>query len=798
MSFKTEAAKVRAGIASGGYKKKTNPFQGFVDELAYGLKKQDEEKRQEERVKRQEARVAARATKAKQDAEDKREREREQLANFYFTSTGQDASPQNKSAIMNVIRGGNFTDFSDLEAHMKQYSTYSEGTVPSMEVAPGEVPFDMLPESDVDKQTREILKQEKGTGTIEFGGSRGKDVLSMQLDEVRFELSDPSITSERRAELERRLASLTDAKTYEPTTLYKPDGSEVIARTAEEEAAYLADGFSLVKGSDPTKFQKRTVYKDGASIEVFTQEELDKLLNDDWTNQKPANTPNFVPRTLYKDGEELEVYNQDDLNAALGTGGWSAVKPAAKQDFESRFVYKDGAELKVFSEGEYDKAIASGWQAAKPAKAVEFKPRTLYNEADGTEQVVQSQAEMNAAIDDGFSAIKPANAPKFSSRTLYSDDGKQVQVFTQADMDRYTTAGFGEVKPATVKDFVPRTLYNGNKEIRVVDSLEMSNALKMGFSIVKTNEEKYVARTYYKDGKEIKVLDQEQQNQLEQEGWSGVKLDGIAQIMADLDVDRKTAAQIENGVLKVSTNFAGQPIVIDISQGTSEQVSSGNSTEQQSNLDSLDAVYSQFNPNWKEDGLTLTVNGEQITFTAAEVQNNESFKIQVEDLTGLEGAFGLGGALNKLAGKAGDIFGAEFRAEQNKAITFMSNLRLNTLINLAAATAGGLRDSVWNKQQIIATLPEPARVFEGPIEARNKTVETLRSIQTSLKLLDKALKSNTVAKAQISQSTITRASLRELEKTYLTVLEAFEGSVEPVALPSSFISTPNKTSGETD
>jgi hypothetical protein len=65
MSFKTEAAKVRAGIASGSYKKKTNPFQGFVDELAYGLKKQDEEKRQEERVKRQEARVAARATKAK-------------------------------------------------------------------------------------------------------------------------------------------------------------------------------------------------------------------------------------------------------------------------------------------------------------------------------------------------------------------------------------------------------------------------------------------------------------------------------------------------------------------------------------------------------------------------------------------------------------------------------------------------------------------------------------------------------------------------------------------------------------
>ena len=795
MSFKTEAARVRAGIASGGYKKKTNPFQGFVDELAYGLKKQDEEKRQEERVKRQEARVAARATKAKQDAEDKREREREQLANFYFTSTGQDASPQNKSAIMSVIKGGNFTDFSDLEAHMKQYSTYSKGTVPSMEVAPGEVPFDMLPESDVDTQTQEILKQEKGAGTIEFGGSRGKDVLTMALDEVRFELSDSSITSERRAELERRLASLTDAKTYEPTTLYKPDGSEVTARTAEEEASHLANGFSLEKGPAPTKFQKRSVYKDGASIEVFTQVELDKLLDDGWNNQKPANTPTFVPRTLYKNGEKLEVYNQEDLNAALGTGGWSAVEPAAKEDFESRFVYKDGAELKVFSDKDYNEAIASGWGAAKPADAVEFKPRTLYKAEDGTEQVVQSQTEMNAAIDAGFSVIKPADAPNFSSRTLYSDDGKQVQVFTQADMDRYTTAGFGEVKPATVKEFVPRTLYNGNKEVRVVDSLEMSNALAMGFSIIKTNEEKYVSRTYYKDGQEIKVLDQEQQTKLEQEGWSAIKLDDIAQIMADLGIDRKTAAQIENGVLKVSTNFAGQPIVIDISQVTSQQVSSENSTGQQGDFDSLDAALSKVNPNWKDTlRMEIVVDGKTVVVTPEQIQNNESFKIQVEDLTGLEGAFGLGGALNKLAGKAGDIFGVELRGEQNKAITFMGNLRLNTLINLAAATAGGLRDSVWNKQQIIATLPEPARVFEGPIEARNKTVETLRSIQTSLKLLDRNISSGQIAKAQLSQSTITRASLRELEKTYQTVLKAFEGAVEPVVLPNSFLKPKNKTS----
>jgi len=762
MSFKTEAAKVRAGIASGGYKKKTNPFQGFVDELAYGLKKQDEEKRQEERVKRQEARVAARATKAKQDAEDKLEREREQLANFYFTSTGQDASPQNKSAIMSVIKGGKFTDFADLDAHMKQYSTYSEGTVPSMEVAPGEVPFDMLPESDVDKQTQEILKQEKGAGTIEFGGSRGKDVLSMALDEVRFELSDSSITSERRAELERRLASLTEAKDYIGTEMFHPDGRKSTPRNAEEEADLRSQGFETIEPAAKKDFKDIPFYgKDGATV-VATDAEMAQQYQQspEWSREKPGNPVPFIERKMYHpDGRSFEVKTAQDLTEALADG-FVKIQPADKPDFVRQTLYLDGAEI---------------------------TPR--------------DEAQEKIYLDKGYLPEKPANHGKgFQPRFVFDNNtGGKVKVFTQADLNERLDQGFTVEELPRPKDFGNVMLYNGRQSINVDNIDDLNKYLGLGFSKVNPGpEQKYIKRKYYKDGQEQDVLDQQKQDELEADGWSAIKLDDTAQIMADLGIDRKTAAQIKNGVLKVSTNFAGQPIVIDISQGTSEQVSSENSTGQQSNLDSLDAVYSQFNPNWKEDGLTLTVNGEQITFTAAEVQNNESFKIQVEDLTGLEGAFGLGGALNKLAGKAGDIFGAEFRAEQNKAITFMSNLRLNTLINLAAATAGGLRDSVWNKQQIIATLPEPARVFEGPIEARNKTVETLRSIQTSLKLLDKALKSNTVAKAQISQSTITRASLKELEKTYLTVLEAFEGSVEPVALPNSFISTPNKTSGETD
>ena len=96
MSFKSEAANVRAGLSSGSFKKKSDRWAGFFDELSYGIKKQDEEKRQEERIKRQEARAIARSTKAKQDTADalakKIETNAVRLANqFAGTEAGADA-----------------------------------------------------------------------------------------------------------------------------------------------------------------------------------------------------------------------------------------------------------------------------------------------------------------------------------------------------------------------------------------------------------------------------------------------------------------------------------------------------------------------------------------------------------------------------------------------------------------------------------------------------------------------------------------------------------------------------------
>ena len=74
MSFKSEAAKVRAGLSSGAYKKKSDPFIAFADEISYGIRKGAEAQRLEEIAKRKEARIEERRIKAAQDAANLKEK----------------------------------------------------------------------------------------------------------------------------------------------------------------------------------------------------------------------------------------------------------------------------------------------------------------------------------------------------------------------------------------------------------------------------------------------------------------------------------------------------------------------------------------------------------------------------------------------------------------------------------------------------------------------------------------------------------------------------------------------------
>lgn len=177
MSFKSEASKVKANIAAGNYKEKTDVFAGFFDELTYGIKKQDEAKRQEELEKKREQRINDREILKEQKKADAIEKEYNRLANFYFKSNPNvQPTSANRSKIVGVIKSGNYDNLADLESYMSSRTTYIPGVSPAQDVAPGEVPFDMLDTVGENAQTQDIINNKPSDGSIEFTGKKPADI----------------------------------------------------------------------------------------------------------------------------------------------------------------------------------------------------------------------------------------------------------------------------------------------------------------------------------------------------------------------------------------------------------------------------------------------------------------------------------------------------------------------------------------------------------------------------------------------------------------------------------------------
>ena len=826
MSFRSEADRVRANLDAGAYRKKIDPLAGFFDELTYGIKKADEVKRQEEIEKRREARANARAIKSKQDSEDEKQKKQDRLANLYLTTKGIDKTEANKQKVLSVIVDGGITGYNDLNTIMDATSTYTP--------------------SSTDQQMGEIL----------FGKSQ-KDVLSMTIDEVLFELSNPDISVERKATLERRKSSLTDPDKYTPTTLYKPDGSEVTARTQTEENTFIAQGFSLIKGAGDTDFKTRTLYKDGASVQVYSNADLTQYKSEGWSEVKPKEAEPFKQRTLYKDGQKLEVFSQTDLDQATNNG-WSAIEPAVEKDFKERTLYKDGAEIKVYSENDLSTYKADGWSEEKPAKVVPFVQRTLYK--DGAEQVVTTQDEMDTAIANGFSAIKAAPTEEFARRTLYKD-GAEIEILSQTDLDTYQADGWSPVKPAKVTPFVQRTLYKDGAEQVVTSQAEMDTAIANGFSAIKdaptdkfdsrilykdgaevkvfSNEEldqykqdgwsaikpattekfaqrtlyaedgreievfsqdqmdvaiadgfsaikpapteKYTARTYYKDGQEIRVLSADQQAQLEQEGWNPIKLDDIAQIMADLNVDRKTAAEIKNGVRKITSDGFGRPMIVDIASGT--PINIGN---QESDSDASQRIVNEALT--EEEAESIQTAQDQ----AIQALRNIGFEGDINDLKDISAAFGPEGFAGKVLNTITGVFGGT--AMKNSAEARSSLNALKTVTTLQIVTAfPGLRDSVALKAQIGALIPETGRFFGSKPEARRNLEDIKNLVDQAIINQEATAKDRSVNTTAQSKANVALNALRPLSDIYKAVLQSFDEGAKSDQVTGSIFKPNNNT-----
>jgi len=751
MSFKSEASKVKANIAAGNYKEKTDVFAGFFDELTYGLKKQDEAKRQEELESKREKRANDREILKRQKEQDRLEQSQNRLANLYFTTTGQDKTTQNKSSVLSIIKDGGINNYSDLVKVMGDTSSYTEGrTQQDIDTQMSELQTNLSEDGALFNAAKNEVDQTTREGSIKFG-RQDKKVLSMALDEVLFELSSENLSEDRKQELERRRKSLQPEKDYVDTKLYKDDGSEVTARSETEEMLYKAQGFVTIK-TVKEDFPERFVYKEGARIEVFTQEKLDELENDGWSTIEPAKAVTFVPRFVYKEGARREVTNQVDLDQAIKDG--FGPTQFDKAEPVNEILYKEGASVPVSTAEEYKMYADAGWVKIKPKVKEQFKERTLYND-NGDTRVVINQKEFDEGLADGFSITNKATK-NFENRELFHPDGRKVKITNEVDLAAAAALGFTIYEPAKVTDF---------KDIPL-----------------------------YLDGNKVVVRSLDNYNKYKKLGYDEVQLGPISQIVKDLDVDRAKASEIKNGTLKVGTNVRGETTLTNTATGEVEVLGAAqttNVTPENLTLDQAIEDGASINPdsnvNWKSTTTTFQVSetivdgkvvpAQTIQVTPRMIQEAKSDGIDFDNIGDIKSAFGLKGAIAKGLGQLGGLIGQDWLPETNDAIVFLENLRLNSLITLAGTAANGLRDSVWNKQQILTTLAEPGRVWKGAAFQHRKLKSTAKEINRGIQVSIDQINSPTSNEERQAKAKVTLAALQALKTKYDKVLSVFDKDV---------------------
>jgi hypothetical protein len=269
--------------------------------------------------------------------------------------------------------------------------------------------------------------------------------------------------------------------------------------------------------------------------------------------------------------------------------------------------------------------------------------------------------------------------------------------------------------------------------------------------------------------------------------------DQTAQIKALVDsgVDETTARGVVFGTIKNIRNTRGENLQVDNLTGEAKKIgpqAAAPETMEQAILEGFQIDPSQFDVDWKNKPITMTVGeytdsegnvvpSQAITITPEMIQEYQNSKGAPEDIGYIKGAFGLSGKIAEGLGKVGGAIGFDWFPKTNDAISYLENLRLNTLITLAGTAANGLRDSVWNKQQILTTLAEPARVWKGAPSQYRKLNLTLKEINAGIAVSKAQASSQQSNPVTISKAQVTLQGLEKLKTKYENVLSLFDQSV---------------------
>lgn len=391
MGWQTEAGKIRAGLARGDYQKKRNYADAFMKPFVRGIERQEAARIVEEREER--ARVAREEKEAadRQRALDKADKERQELVNLLAMRKEITLTPEINKKLMTTAKAGKLENINDLEQYYDDYLKYEaprdvevplnqiEGTLPPEMRAREEAIRDRIegilnfPKNKklvkdgkvtqeelndfADKQSTTIYDSEGNIYDMpqpdpaslqmqEMGIAKSdpelvfkdyqKDVLEMDIDEVKYALSQDDLTEERRLELKRREKSFATDPTFNEVTYYLPDGSERRATTLKEKTDIEAEikaleeaNKNLKEGEEPTPVWSTVKPPKAATFK-----------NKDFYKKNPDGT---FEKTTVTDAKDLARIESDNSVAEkAGEALWTRVQPpSVKVDPTNNWMTKD-------------------------------------------------------------------------------------------------------------------------------------------------------------------------------------------------------------------------------------------------------------------------------------------------------------------------------------------------------------------------------------------------------------------------------------------------------------------------
>lgn len=919
MSFKSEADNVRASIASGSYKKKKDPFEGFFNELASGIRKRDEEKRQEERVKRQEARAEARRVKEKQDAEDKLELERESLANFYLNSNQKSPTAENRAAVMNIIKGGKFTSFSDLDEHMKTYTTYNAGT-PQADIDAQMEQVGLLQEGDGPFQAKtDEVNSLSSDGTIEFTGKKpdlydvselrennwegtyqqliakgdtknAERVKTWAIGQNFFEIVPNYSTKELMGlELEgtgglNEIKSITPINDTEAQTHL--DGIIAVKKMTVENSNIFNKPEELLTTPLSTLKLAQGLYPvgttrgDNISNAIASRQSLESADSMSEMSTKLDQPPEYYGNAIALMGklDQDDPFYEQNLKTLqnLTTLQSLAVDKANRKELDTdkaRSVKEQALQAFYMKNGYYKPdakgvvkvpdiaAMATFETNWKTLTDISDKPEAWFSDANLLKMPVEDlKVIIDTGILDGKAEALNTVTAMYNSRVDQKEDtklselldptGKTFNSTTEVDTflasvgpDRLTTEAFEDfarvravlaAREGVIANEKDINVYQmalrehlelpDNKGLRGQEFIDMvadwettwkdssaktpTETFNTDFVSGKINEANTLLRSDNPEdvAKGKAFMDNELPDMISAlTAVSGTALQQEAKkkFLLDAGVSEDVANALVSGTAEVTTDaVTGERSLTNFDSFGVTAPPDIQPSVQKIGLDIQSLM---------QNGFTTTINGEEVTFTAQQLAESAEFMKNEKKAGGnldVQKAFGSGAFLKWFGSEVGGLVGLAPFKELTEMQTHIEGLNNAAMRTISVAIAGS-RDSVFNKDAINKTLPQPSTLLENKTEAKGKLVGTVNQLKQIIDAQNATFNGRTTPEAK-SKAFIQLQALEPLYESYSRLLAAWEagekaskpkvrsglqltetvttgsesGAVEPVAGPS--------------